>query len=145
MTAVAEKRADRVTAQFVYYAGWLFMLLIEAVLWSALGVVLGIASFVLGGTIWGWWQAAQTSPGERLRGPVLQLTHRLVETGKRSAFLGAVLLGGPPGVGAAVASSGRTDTRRIVLVASVVYSLVFVVFHVLRPPEGLPMHLWPRL
>jgi len=56
-----------------------------------------------------------------------------------------VLLGGPPGVGAAVASSGRTDTRRIVLVASVVYALVFVVFHVLRPPEGLPMQVWPRL
>ena len=69
----------------------------------------------------------------------------MVETGRRGAFIGAVLLGGPPGVGAAVASSGRSDTRRIVVVASVVYALVFVVFHALRPPEGLPMHLWPRL
>ena len=135
----------RLRAQLLYYAGWVFLLFIEAVIWSALGVVLGIAGFVLGGCIWGWWQAAQTSPGERLRGPVLQLTHRLVDTGRRTAFVGAVLLGGPPGVGAAVASSGRTDTRRVVAAASVLYALVFVLFHVLRPAEGLPMHLWPRL
>src|SRR4051794_3309251 len=105
---IAVKREGEVAAQVVYYAGWLTMLLLEAVLWAALGAVVGAVVFILGGACWGLWQVAQTSPGERLRGPVLTLTRRLVDAGGRAAFLGAVLLGGAPGVGAAVASSGRS-------------------------------------
>src|SRR5687767_15893182 len=123
MTAIT--RRGSAAAQLVYYAGWIAMLLIEAVLWARLGVVLGIVGFIAGGACWGWWQAAQTSPGERLRGPILGLTHRLVDTRSRAAFVGAVLLAGAPGVGAAAASSGRADTRRIVLLASVVYAGAF--------------------
>lgn len=134
-----------VVPQLVYYAGWLSMLLIETVLWSALGIVVGTAGFILGGSIWGWWQAAQTTPGERLRGPILRITRRLFDTGSRAAFVGAVLLGGPPGVAAAAASSGRTDSRRIAVGASVLYALAFVALHTLRPASGLPMQLWPRL
>lgn len=149
MTVAAEDRIGRadsgVVAQLVYYAGWLLMLLVETVLWSALGIVVGIVGFIAGGSIWGWWQAAQTTRGERLRGPILRITRRLVDTGNRAAFVGAVLLGGPPGVAAAAASSGRADTRRIAVSASVLYALVFVAFHTLRPSSGLPMGLWPRI
>ena len=134
-----------VGAQLVYYAGWLSMLFIEAVLWSALGIIVGTAGFILGGSIWGWWQAAQTTPGERLRGPILRITRRLLDSGNRAAFVGAVLLGGPPGVAAAAASSGRVDTRTLAFVASVLYALAFVAFHLVRPASGLPMGLWPRL
>ena len=135
----------RVVPQVLYYAGWVAMLLLETVLWSELGIVLGVVGFVLGGVLWGRWQAAQTSPGERLRGPILRLTHRLVDSHGTAAFVGAVLLGGPPGVAAAAAASARGDTRRLVLTASVVYAAVFVAFHALRPASGLPMHLGPRL
>jgi hypothetical protein len=134
----------KLRAQLLYYAGWVAMLLLEAVLWSQLGIVLGLIGFVLGGVVWGGWQAAQTHPGERLRGPILRVTHRLVDTRNRAAFVGAVLLGGPPGVGAAAAASARRDTRALVVTASVVYAVVFVVLHVLRPSSGLPMHVWPR-
>jgi hypothetical protein len=134
-----------VLAQLAYYAGWVSMLLIEAVLWSVLGIVVGVVGFILGGSIWGWWQAAQTTPGERLRGPILRITRHLLDTGSGIAFLGAVVLGGPPGVAAAAAASGRTDTRRLAVTASVLYALVFVAFHTMRPSSGLPMRLWPAL
>lgn len=129
-------------SQVVYYAGWVVMVLVESALWAVLGVVVGLVAFSVGGLAWGWWQYGQTSRGERLRGPVLRLTQRLLAGGVLG-FVGAVLVGGPPGVAAAAASAGHREGRRLVVEASVLYALMWATFHVARPQAGLPMHLGP--
>ena len=131
--------------QLVYYAGWVAMFLIEAVTWATLGIGLGIAVFVLGGIVWSRWQARQTRPGEALRGPILHLTKRLLDRGGAVAFLGALVVGAPPGVAAAAASSDRDDIERLIVVANVLYAVLCVTFHVLRPQGRLPIHFGPTL
>ena len=143
VTAPAGVRTGAVS-QVVYYAGWLLMLLVEATVWSVLGVVAGLVVFVAGGAGWGWWQFGQTAPGVRLRGPVLRLTQRLLGWGVLG-FVGAVLVGGPPGVAAAAASSGYREGRRLVLEASLLYAILWAAFHVARPAAGMPMDLGPTL
>jgi hypothetical protein len=135
----------RVGAQAVYYLGWISMFAVESVAWATLGLVLGIVVFILGGMVWSSWQAAHTRDDERLRGPILRLTRRLVDTGTATAFLGAVLVGGPPGVAAAAAAGARADRRRLILIASILYALLWATFHALRPQGALPMHLGPTL
>ena len=134
--------ASGVWSQLVYYAGWVLMVLVEAALWAVFGVVLGLVAFTAGGLAWGWWQYGQTAHGERLRGPVLAITQRLLGHGVLG-FVGAVLVGGPPGVAAAAASTGYREGRRLVVEASILYALVWAAFHVARPQGGLPMHLAP--
>ena len=131
-------------SQLLYYAGWVLMLLVESALWVGLGVVVGLVAFTIGGAAWGCWQASQTEAGERLRGPVLRATRRFMGHGT-IGFVAAVLLGGPPGVAAASASLDRSDTRRLIIAASVLYALVWATFHVVRPQGDVPMHVWPSL
>jgi hypothetical protein len=141
-TAVAPAVRPSVGSQVVYYAGWVLMLLVESALWSVLGVVAGLVGFTAGGLGWAWWQYDQTAQGERLRGPVLRLTQRLLGWGVLG-FVGAVLVGGPPGVAAAAASTGYRDGRRLVVESSLLYALVWATFHVARPDAGMPIGLAP--
>ena len=143
-TAVAPAVRPGIGSQLVYYAGWVLMLLVESALWSVLGVVAGLVAFTAGGLGWAWWQFDQTAPAERLRGPVLRLTQRLLGWGVLG-FVGAVLVGGPPGVAAAAASTGYRDGRRLVVEASLLYALVWATFHVARPAAGIPIELGPTL
>lgn len=134
--------AEPLRAQAVYYLGWLAMFGVESMAWTGLGVVAGLVVFTLGGIGWGWWQAAHTTTGERLRGPVLRLCQRLLGWGVLG-FVGAVLVGGPPGVAAAAASRGYRDGRRLVVESSLLYALVWATFHVARPDAGMPIGLAP--
>lgn len=141
---IAVPRREPFRAQAVYYLGWLAMFGVESVAWATSGVIAGLVAFTLGGIGWGWWQAAHTTPDERLRGPVLRLCERLLGFGV-VGFVGAVLVGGPPGVAAAATAGRYRDGRRLVIEASLLYALVWAAFHVARPAGGLPIELGPTL
>jgi hypothetical protein len=142
-SAPAAVRAN-VLSQVVYYIGCVGMILTETALWSVFGVFVGLVVFSLGGIAWSWWQFGQTAPGERLHGPVLWLTQRLLGGGVLG-FVAAVLIGGPPGVAAVAASSNYRDGRRLIVESSLLYAMVWAAFHVARPSAGLPIHFGPSL
>lgn len=136
---------ERRAGQAVYYAGWVTMLVVESVIWAFLGFALGAVAFFVGGVAWALWQARQTELDERLRGPILGGTDRLVRHGSPMLLGVAVFLAGAPGVAAAATASGRPRVLRLIVASSALYTGFWLLFHLLRPSAGLPMHLWPAL
>jgi len=132
-----------VLSQIVYYLGWLMMFFIETTLWSITGLVLGFVAFSVGGTLWAAWSIKSIDPDRKLHGPILWVTDWLLTRSQVIMLLPASVVAGGPGVGLVLKKQGCKNALLLSGIASVIYAVLWLAIHALRPQVGVPVEVWP--